>query len=273
MGLKNLARFGGFIVLLLTLAGCFEVSTVVSVKPDGSGTVSERMLMTRESLSKMKALGDGKGKEKQGGMPDKKDLEKKSSEYGEGVTFLGVHPVRTKTHEGYEAVYAFRDITKLRVSRTPDTASSADSSSGSPKKDKDYVRFRFDKGEPSKLFVELDQRPEKGNGASPAKPASSSTPEQQKMAAELMKQFFRGMRIYLAVDIDGAIATTNATYRKGNRVTLVDMDFDKLMAHPKEFEAFNALGPDPTPEQMQKAVGKIPGLKIEGRKELEVFFR
>ncbi|NTW09917.1 MAG: hypothetical protein HGA26_01010 [Chlorobiaceae bacterium] len=274
MDLKRLARFGGLMALLVTLAGCFEVSTVVSVKPDGSGTVSERMLMSRESLSQMKSLGDGDKKEKQGGMPEKEALEKKSGEYGEGVSFVGVHPVRTKTHEGYEAVYAFTDISKLKVSQTPDTASSSDSSSGSaPKKQKEYVRFKYEKGTPSGLLVELDQKKEKAGGSSsaPAKPAT--TPEQQKMAVELMKQFFKGMRVFLAVDIEGGMTSTNATYRKGNRITLVDMDFDKLMVHPKQFAAFNALGPDPSPEEMQRVIGRIPGLKIEARKELEVRFR
>ncbi|NTV60988.1 MAG: hypothetical protein HGA77_06745 [Chlorobiaceae bacterium] len=273
MALKYLVRFGGILVLLVTLAGCFEVSTVVSVKPDGSGTVSERMLMSKESLSQMKSLGEGDRKEKQGSVPEKESLEKKSSDYGEGVTFIGVHPVKTKTHEGYEAVYAFTDINRLRVSRTPDTASSADTSSVTPKKEKEYVRFRFEKGSSSRLLVELDQTQEKGGASSPAPASSATTPEQQKMAAELMKQFFKGMRVYLAVDVQGRVTGTSATYLSGNRITLVDMDFDKLMAHPKQFAAFNALGPNPSPEQMQKIVRTIPGLKVETRKELEVRFK
>ncbi len=270
MSIKNLVRLGGFMALLMTLAGCFEVSTVVHVKPDDSGTVSERMLMSRESLSQMQALGDKDRKEGPGSMPEKEKLEKKSADFGEGVIFVDVYPVRTRTHEGYEAVYAFRDINTLRVSRNPDPATSADSSAAPPKKEKQYVRFKFVKGDPSGLFIELDQEPEKGETTSSA---PSTTPEQQKMAAELMKQFFKGMRVFLAVDVQGTVTGADASYRKGNMITLVDMDFDKLMAHPREFAAFNALGPDPSPEKMQKVIKKIPGLKIETRKEVQVRFR
>ncbi|NTU98341.1 MAG: hypothetical protein HGA62_11105, partial [Chlorobiaceae bacterium] len=146
-------------------------------------------------------------------------------------------------------------------------------SSVTPKKEKEYVRFRFEKGSSSRLLVELDQTQEKGGASSPAPASSATTPEQQKMAAELMKQFFKGMRVYLAVDVQGRVTGTSATYLSGNRITLVDMDFDKLMAHPKQFAAFNALGPNPSPEQMQKIVRTIPGLKVETRKELEVRFK
>lgn len=268
-----LARFGGFMVLLVTLAGCFEVSTVVSLKPDGSGTISERMLMSREALSQMKPAGGKEKKEKSGGMPEKEALEKKTKDYGEGVTFLGVHPVVTKTHEGFEAVYAFRDINTIHVSRNPDASASADSSSGTPKKDKQYVLFRFEKGTPSKLLIELDQELDRAAPASSAKPPAASSPEQQKMAAELMKQFFKGMRVFLAVDIEGSVVGTNAMHLSGNRITLVAMDFDKLMAHPKQFAAFNALGPNSSMQAMQKILRNIPGLKVEGQKEVEVRFR
>jgi hypothetical protein len=273
MVLKMLARFGGFMVLLVTLAGCFEVSTVVSLKPDGSGTISERMLMSREALSQMKPAGGKEKKEKSGGMPEKEALEKKTKDYGEGVTFLGVHPVVTKTHEGFEAVYAFRDINTIHVSRNPDASASADSSSGTPKKDKQYVLFRFEKGTPSKLLIELDQELDRAAPASSAKPPAASSPEQQKMAAELMKQFFKGMRVFLAVDIEGSVVGTNAMHLSGNRITLVAMDFDKLMAHPKQFAAFNALGPNSSMQAMQKILRNIPGLKVEGQKEVEVRFR
>jgi hypothetical protein len=102
---------------------------------------------------------------------------------------------------------------------------------------------------------------------------SATTAEQQKMAAELMKQFFKGMRVFLAVDIEGAVDASNATYRNGNRITLVDMDFDKLMAHPKQFAAFNAAGSGSSTKQMQRIMKNIAGIRVESRNEVDVVIK
>ncbi len=275
MARKGLIRVAGFVVLLFSLAGCLEVSTIVSVKPDGTGTIAERMLMSKASLSQMSSLTEGSKKGQAGQMPDKAVLEKKSREIGEGVHFVSVHPVVTKTHEGYEALYAFRDINLLQLNPNPDTGISADSASGeqAPKKKKQYVRFILKQGTPSRLVIVMDQEKEAGLSNSPAAPTPRQNPEQLKMATGIMKQFLKGMRVFMAVDINGSILRTNATHRKEKRITLIDVDFDKLLGNPKQFASFAALGSDPTSVEAQKIMKKIPGIKLETQKEVEVSFQ
>jgi hypothetical protein len=275
MAAKGLIRLAGFIVLLFTMAGCLEVSTVVSVKPDGTGTIAERMLMSKASLGQMSSLTEGGKKGQAGQMPDKSALEKKSREIGEGVRFISVRSVVTKTHEGYEALYAFSDINLLQLNRNPDSGVSADSASGdqAPKKKKQYVRFIFKKGIPSRLSIVMDQEKEASLSTSPAVAKPQQNPEQLKMATSIMKQFLKGMRVFMAVDIDGSILSTNATHRKEKRITLMDVDFDKLLSKPKQFASFTALGPDPASEEMQKIMKKIPGIKLETQKEVQVSFQ
>jgi hypothetical protein len=274
MATKGLIRVAGFIVLLFTMAGCLEVSTVVSVKPDGTGTVAERLLMSKASFGQMSSLAEGDKKGQQGQIPDKAALEKKSLEMGEGVHFISVRPVATKSHEGYEALYSFRDINLLQVNSSPDSGVSADSASGeqAPKKKKKFVHFLFKQGTPSRLVIVMDQEKEAGPSSTvAAKPQQN--PEQLKMATSIMKQFFKGMRVFMAVDINGSILSTNATHRKEKRITLMDVDFDKLLAKPKQFASFAALGSDPSSKEMQKIMKKIPGIKLETQKEVEVSFQ
>ncbi len=272
---KGLIRVAGFIVLLFTMAGCLEVSTVVSVKPDGTGTIAERLLMSKASLGQMNSLAEAGKKGPAGQMPDKAALEKKSQEIGEGVRFISVRPVVTKTHEGYEALYAFRDINLLQLNRNPDSAVSADSASGNqaPKKKKQYVHFIFKEGTPSRLVIVMDQEKEAESFSSPEAAKPQQNAEQLKMATSIMKQFLKGMRVFLAVDIDGSIVSTNATYRKEKRITLMDVDFDKLLANPKQFASFTTLGSDPSSREMQKIFKNIPGIKLESQKEVEVSFQ
>ena len=272
---KGLIRVAGFVVLLFTMVGCLEVSTVVSVKPDGTGTIAERMLVSKASFGPMSGLTDGDKKGKGGQIPEKAALEKKSHEMGEGVQFISVRPVVTKTHEGYEALYAFKDINLLQVSGKPDSGVAADSSSGeqAPKKKKEYVRFIFKQGSPSRLSIVMDQEKEAGLSNSPAAAKPQQNPEQLKMATSIMKQFLKGMRVFMAVDINGSIVSSNATYRKEKRITLMDVDFDKLLANPKQFSSFAALGSDPSSPEMQKIMKKIPGIKLETQKEVHVSFQ
>ncbi len=271
---KGLIRAAGFVVLLFSLAGCLEISTIVSVKPDGTGTVSERMLMSKSSFSEM-VLTDGKKKGQSGQLPDNEAFEKKSQGMGEGVRFVSVRPVVTKTQSGYEALYSFRDINLLQVNSAPDTGVSADSTSGeeSPKKKKQYVRFSLKEGSPSWLVIMMDQDKEASLSRSPAAAKPQQNPEQLKMATSIMKQFLKGMRVFMAVDVNGSILSTNATYRKEKRITLMDVDFDKLLANPKQFASFAALGSDPSSQEMQKIMKKIPGIKLETQKEVDVSFQ
>ncbi len=271
---KGLIRVVGFVVLLFSLAGCLEISTVVSVKPDGSGTVSEQMLMSKSSFGEM-VLADGEKKGQSGQLPGKEAFEKKSLGMGDGVRFVSVRPVVTKTQAGYEALYSFRDINLLRVNGAPDNGVSADSTSGeqSPKKKVQYVRFSLKEGSPSRLVIVMDQEKKASLSASPDAGKPQQNAEQLKMATSIMKQFFKGMRVFMAVDVNGSILSTNATYRKEKRITLMDVNFDKLLANPKQFASFAVLGPDPSSEEMQKILKKIPGIKLETKKEVEVSFQ
>ena len=270
---KGLIRVAGFVVLLFTMVGCLEVSTVVSVKPDGTGTIAERLLMSKASLGQMNSLTEGGKKGQRGQMPDKVALEKKSQEIGEGVRFISVRPVVTQTHEGYEALFAFRDINLLQLNRTPDSGVSADSASGAQASKKKYVHFIFKEGPPSRLVIAMDQEKEVGSSNVSAAAKPQQNPDQLKMATSIMKQFLKGMRVFMAVDIDGTILGTNATYRKEKRITLMDVDFDKLLANPKQFASFTALGSDPSSREMQKIFKNISGIKLETQKEVEVSFQ
>ncbi len=275
MARKGLIRIAGFVVLLFSLAGCLEISTIVSVKPDGTGTVSEQMLMSKSSFGEM-FLTDGEKKGQSGQLPGKEAFEKKSLGMGEGVHFVSVRPIVTKTQAGYEAIYSFRDINLLQVNSAPDNGVSADSTSGgeqSLKKKKEYVRFFLKEGSPSRLVIVGDQAKKASLSGSPDAVKPHQNAQQVKMAIRIMREFLKGMRVFMAVDVNGSILSTNATYRKENRVTLMDVNFDKLLANPRQFASFAALGSDPSFGEMQKILKKIPGIKLEMQKEVAVTFQ
>src|SRR4030095_2709752 len=47
------------LVVAIFVAGCFQSEVIVSVKPDGSGTVTETMLMSKAMVDQMKQMAEG----------------------------------------------------------------------------------------------------------------------------------------------------------------------------------------------------------------------
>ncbi|MBV5326124.1 MAG: hypothetical protein JZU65_00575 [Chlorobium sp.] len=265
----------GLLFFVVSLSGCFDVSTIITVRPDGTGTVAERMLMSNASLGQMVELVEKDQKKRSGDMPDKSELKKRAHEMGEGVRFLSIHPVATKSHKGYEALYAFNNIDQLLINRNPNKGTARDSSIGSDgqKKKNQYVRFALEKGTPSRLMVMQDQEQSSSSTGSSSAAATSVTPEQREMMTRFMQEVFRGMHVFLAVDIDGTLLGTNATHRTDKRVTLVDVDFDKLMENASQFALLTELGPEPNPEVLQKLLEKIPGVKVESKTKIDITFQ
>ncbi len=82
------------------------------------------------------------------------------------------------------------------------------------KKKKQYVRFILKEGSPSKLLIMMDQEKDASVSGSSAAAKPQQNPEQLKMATNIMKEFLKGMRVFMAVDIDGSMLGTNATHQK-----------------------------------------------------------
>ena len=82
MARNGLLKVAGFVVLLFALAGCLEVSTIVSVKPDGTGTITDRTLMSKASIGQMSALTEGGNKGQAGAGPNQGETRNAAREIG-----------------------------------------------------------------------------------------------------------------------------------------------------------------------------------------------
>ena len=78
--------------------------------------------------------------------------------------------------------------------------------------------------------------------------------------AEQMKKIFQGMKIALSVTVDGKILETNAAYRDGSKITLMEVDFGKLMEMPEQLAKFSQSKPN-TIEEFKALIQNMPGMK------------
>lgn len=74
--------------------------------------------------------------------------------------------------------------------------------------------------------------------------------------------------------MNGTIASTNATHRDGTRLTLIDMEFEKLAGGMEKLSSLGgATAGAMTMEQARSLFKEIPGVKVDMNEELTVVFQ
>jgi hypothetical protein len=263
-------------------SACLQQEKVIKLKADGSGTVEETMVMSKEVIAQMKQMSEGfgallQGKDKAGGgaspfqVMDEKKLREAADRMGDGVTFVSATPVSTPKGEGFTAIYAFTDINKLKIDENPGANLPGGDNPAmklANKGKKEPVKFEFTKGAPASLKVKLPQlKPGDLPKDRPAKPAGG-----EEMAMMMMQQMFKDMKVSLAVEVAGRIVESNAEYKDASRVTLMELDFNKVLANPEKFKALSAAQPK-TIEEAKALIKGTEGIKAETQPEVTVKFQ
>jgi hypothetical protein len=259
----------------LLLGGCIDMTTVVHVAPDGSGVVEERVLMKKEVAQMMQSMGQAmgeEGKSAESPLLDREELAKSAKAMGPGVELVSAEPLETEKGLGYVAKYSFKDINQLQLNQNP--SKKAPSEGESPTEEKDEpIRFVFEPGNEPVLIIHTPQDDEKKAEAEGEAEESAAAEEKDEaeaqMAMMMMQQMFDGLRIKIQVETETEILETNASFRDGNTVTLMSMDFGKLLADPEKFKAFADSGADSV-EAAKKMMQDIPGIEVDLNPEIRI---
>jgi hypothetical protein len=255
--------------LLLALAGCLEVDTHIAVNGDGSGTITERVEIKGAMAQMMKQMGQGSGE-----FVNQAKLQQRAAELGEGVSVASASPLPPAEGVGAVAMFAFEDLNTVRLAHNPvedmetggaDAASAPHGEQPSP-----TMRFGFEPGPPATITIDL-ALPQPGD-ASPGGPGPAGSTATA-MAQEMLdgfKAMLEGMRIVTVLSVAGEILETNAAYRDGNRVTLLDLPLDKLLdTDPALAEK---LQPGTDIATMKAALERVAGMKIELAPQVRIVF-
>ena len=280
--------------MLLGLVGCLQVDTLIKVKPDGSGSIEETFMMSKEVVQLMQEMAGqmmgglavpetgqpSKQPEKQQTKQsfdifDEAKLKQEANAKGEGITYVSGEKISTDTFEGYKAVYAFADINQLKLNQNPSSSVPSGPSGSSSEDKEEYVTFAFTKGRPATLIVRLSDETsdEKHDVVKPAdapKPSPADNQQSEVMLAQ-MKKMFKDMKIAMAIEVQGAVVQTNATHREGSRITMMELDFGKLLQMPEKLVQFSQMQPE-TLEDAKKFMKDLPGIKAEMNKEVTIKF-
>jgi sulfur carrier protein ThiS len=267
---------------MFLLTGCFQISTTVKVNPDGSGTVEECMLLSKKMMAQIKEMmqglaGEAGEKQKPLEMFEPDKLKAQASTMGAGVIYQSASKVETADYTGYRAVYAFADINKLRLSQQ------SDSPLGGSKSETLPLTFHFTKGSPGSLTIvqphpaattktpeapAAEEAPKASAVEAPAPPAQSPA---QDPAAEQFLEMLKGMKMAVAVEVNGTIVSTNASHRAGNRLTIIDFDLARLGSAGPGLEKLAQLN-GRSLQDATELLRQIPGLTMELNDRVTVVF-
>lgn len=264
----SLIRVFGVLLATITLTACLNSTTLVKVKPDGSGTVEQTTLVNTAAL---KGMMGGAGKQTEGPTINREDLERTAARMGTGVRLVSADKVTGDNgFEGTKAIFAFDDINQIQISQDPNMSGGTSGRLSSEPTADDPVKFKLTRsGGTSTLTINYIDKPPSSNDKPYPSPAGGDMPDlTNPMIMNMMKTMFQGFKINISLEVLGSIVKTNADYVSGSRITLLEMDAMELLSDEAKLKALQSkIGGSPDSlslSQVRPLLKDIKGIKIDG---------
>ena len=250
----------------LMSGACFESTTVLRVGGDGAGTLVQRTLVKKAALAQLRsfsALGGGRASLDPLSEEQARAL---AASLGPGVILQSSTPIVSDEGEGRESTYSFSDVSQLRVSeqpaapagvsvRTPGLSTDAPAITLSLTHEADGHAVLHIVVPPPALFA----GPDGSGGINPA------VIEQ----LQSLRGMLAGAHLLVAMEPVGRLVRSSSPYVDGQRVTLLEVDLDRLLADPAFVPRLQAAK---TRDEVRLVVRDAPGLKINLDPEITVEF-
>lgn len=261
-----------YLPLFLLTAGCLQGQRVIKVNANGSGTIVDTVTLgeqARGMLEGMASMESATPAEKKAKTEAK--LKDRAAAMGPGVSLVSFEP---SVKAGPERIsYAFTDVSKIKIDSSPDP-----SENDSKSEPKQPLTFRLEKKAGTSVLTVSGAGPKPGAGKPDAGKASSADSKEAAEAAAkmqagamaMMKTMLKGLRMTTLVEVNGKLVKTSSPWAQGSRVTLMDVDFDQLVADEASFKKLNELG---DPQSLDPAALKgLKGIKMQSTPETTIEF-
>jgi hypothetical protein len=266
-------------VALFGVCSCYQIETTITVKKDGSGTITEEIIFGDEfkkMMAEEAAEKDGQGRGDQMDEMVRKHKKKSMARaklLGEGVELVGVEKIDANGKLGMKITYKFANINKLEF-RPEDAMESDDDDDGEDwgneeefkdepiKTDKGKFSFNLTGGK-----LTISQKAPK-----PKKKQDEKDDDEEMggMELDMAKKMVKGFRLMMKIRIEAGISKTDATYVEGDVITLIDLQTGKISDDPKKLnQKMNQI--EETDFPIFRGVLKdIEGNKLEEKERISV---
>jgi len=256
------------VTLLLAAAlasgACFQMTTVLKVNGDGSGTIVHRMVYTTAALAQLRqfaALAAGRGGGAAADPLSEQQARDMAASIGEGVSYVSSELVTTATGQGRESTYAFTDVTQLKISTQPAAPSAVAAAAPGLANATESITFTLTR-EPEGHAVLHIHVPEPNFLDALGSPAASQQ-------IGMVKSLLGGAHVLLLAEPAGTLVRTSSPYVDGPRVTLLEVDLDEVL---KDETLLPRLSAAKTEDEMRAVVQNARGLKINLTRDITVEF-
>ncbi len=252
--------------------GCIQIETTLFINKDGSGTINERVVMSKAFVNMLKdfarSFQDSTSTEEFTLFKDDEIIDD-AKNYGADVNYVSHNFISDENWEGYTAIYSFNDVSKIKISPDPDDKVEVGMGDEETGQAKEFYYFSFIQGDIAELIIDRPEI-EKDKGES----EEIEQDETEEINDEIGDEFLEmmdGMSIKIKVGVDGNIVNTNASYVDGSEVTLFQMDFSEMMKDKDNFKEFTNKEPKNL-DEMKEFLEKFPSMKIEIEKPIKIKF-
>jgi len=249
----------------LSCAACFQMSTVVKIKGDGSGTIDHRMLFTTAALQQIRqfaALGGGRGGTLD--LVSEGQARAMASSLGPGVTYLSSTPIDTPEGQGRLSTYAFADVSQLKIAQQPDApggvtvrAQGLNAGGGTI-----TCSMTHEVNGNAVLHITL---PEPSLPGADAAGGNAAFVQQVPMIRSLLAN----ARISIVVEPAGRLVQTSSPFVDGQRVTLVDVNLDDLLGNAALLAKLQSAR---SADDLRAALKEAPGIRMVLDHEVTIEF-
>jgi hypothetical protein len=254
-------RLLAVLVVSFCVTGCINSGTLIKVKPDGSGTIEQSILMNLASLKGLMAGLDPQGQMKENTPFSEAQLKQTADRLGKGVRFVSSTPVKEGGFEGVKAIYAFDDINQIRVDQDPNISGASDNRMSSAE-NSNPVTFTFARqGANSVLTVSFNEKATAGTASPDDTPIAPEAVDPAMM--QMMKAMFQGFKVAIDLEVEGKIVKTNADYVNGSRITLLEIDMAGLLEDEAKLRALQSkVKPGASIAEVKPYLKDVKGVKI-----------
>jgi len=248
---------------VLMSSACFQMTTVLNVNGDGSGTITHQMVYTKAALAQLKqfaALGGGRN----GGADPLSEQQARdmTASIGPGVTYVSSALITTPLGQGRDAVYAFTDVSTLRISTQPAAPGGLTVRTQGLSTQSESISFTMTHEPNGNALLHI-------HVPAPNYLDFFGSPQAAGQIG-MIKTMLAGARVLLAAEPAGTLVRTSSPFVDGQRVTLLDIDLDTVLADDTLLPRIQAVAA--TPADAKAILMSAKGLKINLDPEILIAF-
>ena len=188
-----------------TCSACFQFSTVLTVKADGSGTIEQRLLFSQSAVAQLRQFAALSGGAQDFDPLSERQARDAAASLGTGVTYVSSVPIDSTEGVGRDISYAFADINQLSLDQAPPPPGGmAAPQGGGPGERVTFKLTRQPDGH-SLLAITLP--------AVPAAISASSGPSAEQLA--MLKPMLAGARLSIEIEPAGTLVRTSSPFVDG----------------------------------------------------------